>query len=113
MSEGRDAYDQGHTAGGIDARLAQHDAHFREINGSIRDVATQMASVKLLLQRLADAADSDRRTVVVTAAALKDAEDARRSQGEQRWSPWQKAIALIGACAALVGIVMLILSKVS
>ena len=107
----RDAYDAGHTAGGIDARLAQHDTHFTQINGSIRDMAAEMAQVRMLLQRLADSADADRRTVVTTAAALKDAEEARRSTTTDRWSPWQKGIALLGAAVALAGFVVLIVTR--
>jgi hypothetical protein len=109
VSDTKDAYDAGHTAGAIDARLAQHDAHFAQINGSIRDVAAEMAQVRLLLQRLADSADADRRTVVTTALALKAAEEARRSITTDRWSPWQKGIALIGAAAAAAAIVALVL----
>jgi hypothetical protein len=110
MSEDRDAYDAGHTAGAIDARLAGHDAHFAKINGSIERVADEMAGMKLLLQRLADSADADRKTVVVTAAALKDAEEARRSTTNDRWSPWQKAIALITGAGALAALAALILT---
>lgn len=107
----RDAYEAGHTAGGIDARLAQHDTHFARINGSLADVARELAGVKLALQRLADSADADRRTVVTTAAALKDAEEARRSTTTDRWQPWQKAIALITGLGALAGLAVLLLTK--
>jgi hypothetical protein len=111
VPEDRDAYDAGHTAGGIDARLAGHDRHFARINGSLEKMASELAAVNLSLNRLADSADADRRTVVTTAAALKDADDARRDTNTDRWSPWQKAIAVIGAAAAVVGIVALILAN--
>ena len=39
-------------------------------------------------------ADADRATVLTTAKALKDAEDNRREQGENRWSPWQRTLAV-------------------
>jgi hypothetical protein len=110
VSVDRDAYDAGHTAGGIDARLAQHDVHFAQINGSIARVGNELAEVKLLLQRLADSADSDRRTVVTTASALKDAEDARRSSDTDHWSPWQKLFATVGALAALGGLIALVVT---
>ncbi len=104
-------YDRGHVAGGIDARLAGHDAHFARINGSLADVARELAGVKLALQRLADSADADRRTVVTTAAALKDAEEARRSTTTDRWGPWQKAAVLIGAVGTIVGILVVVLAN--
>lgn len=105
-------YDAGHKAGGIDARLAQHDLHFTAINGSIKDMASELAGVKLALNRLADSADADRRTVVTTAAALKDAEEARRSNTTDRWSPWQKGIALLGAIGVLVALAVAVASVV-
>lgn len=107
----REEYDRGHVAGGIDARLATHDRHFAAINGSVDRMGTELAGVKLALQRLADAADADRRTVVSTAQALKEAEDTRRAAGSDRWSPWQKLAVLIGALSALAGIVALIVTK--
>lgn len=112
MTTGRqDDYDRGHTAGGIDARLAGHDMHFEAINGSIARMGDELAGVKLALQRLADSADADRRTVVTTAAALKSADDARRTSDTDRWTPWQKGIALIGGIGAVIGIVIAILAK--
>jgi hypothetical protein len=105
----RDAYDAGHTAGGIDARLAGHDQHFARINGSLADIAREMQGVKLALQRLADGADADRNTALATAAALKTADEVRRAQATDRWSPWQKAVALLAALAAIASIVAFIL----
>lgn len=99
-----DAYDRGHVAGGIDARLAGHDRHFAKINGSIERLANEMHALTLAVQRLGDQAVSRDATVVTTAAALKDAEDARRAQSDQSWSPWAKLGVLVGAIAALIGI---------
>jgi hypothetical protein len=105
------SYDAGHAAGVTDARLSGHDQHFARINGSIERMAGELAGVKLALQRLADAADSDRHTVVATATALKAAEEARRALGTDRWQPWQKAVALIGGAGTLIGIVVLVLTN--
>lgn len=104
----RESYEAGHVAGGTDARLAGHDMHFAKINGSIDRMGNELAGVKLALQRLADSADADRRTVVTTAAALKDAEEARRDTSTDRWSTWQKLIAVVGAVTALVGAFVLL-----
>lgn len=97
-------YDRGHLAGGIDARLAGHDKHFAAINGSLADLAKEMHTLTLAVQRLADSADADRRTVVTTAAALKDAEDVRRTATTTSWAPWAKLATAIGAIAAAVGV---------
>lgn len=107
----QDDYDRGHTAGGTDARLAGHDKHFAAINGNLGRIDEKLARMELALQRLADATDADRRTVVTTAAALKSADEARRSSDTDRWTPWQKGIALLGAIGAVVGIVIAILAK--
>jgi hypothetical protein len=99
-----DDYDRGHIAGGVDARLAGHDVHFRTINGSIERLANEMHALTLAVQRLGDQAISRDATVVTTAAALKDAEDARRSAGTTSWAPWAKLATGITAAAALVGV---------
>ncbi|HEY9411110.1 MAG TPA: hypothetical protein VIP77_16140 [Jiangellaceae bacterium] len=100
----QDAYDRGAAAGRIDARLAGHDKHFESINGSLADMVREMHELTLAVQRLGDQAVSRDATVVTTAAALKDAEEARRGKAEQSWSPWEKVFAVLAALAAAVGI---------
>lgn len=100
-----DPYSRGVAAGEIGARLAGHDKHFATINGSISGLRDEMHLLTLAVQRLGDAMDNDRKTVVTTASALKDAETARRDKGEQSWSPWAKMSTTVGALAAFVGLV--------
>jgi hypothetical protein len=96
MSESsQDAFDRGHLAGEIAARLAGHDQHFAAINGSLDKIAAGLAS-----QTLADQARADAVTRVATATALKDAEEARRDKGDQSWTPFQRAFAVVAAVAA-------------
>ncbi len=101
-------YDRGHAAGGIEARLAQHDKHFAEINGSIGRVAVAMEKVFLELQRLSAQRDADTATAVTTAAALKDAEQARRDRSERSWTPVARAAVVTSALVALIGVVLAI-----
>ena len=100
-----DPYARGHAAGEIAARLKDHDEHLSRINGSMDNVAGELAKMNLNIQRLADSAESDRKTTVTTAAALKDADEARRDSAESHWSPVTKIIAvlmvLIGIAAVL------------
>ena len=105
-----DAYDRGHTAGGIAERLASHDRHFKAINGSLADIAKEMHALTLAVQRLGDQAVARDATVVTTAAALRDADEARRAQADRSWSPYARAIAVVGALAALASIVGLYLA---
>lgn len=100
-----DAYERGHLAGEIAARLAGHDQHFADINGSIAALASEMHQLTLAVQRLGDQAVSRDATVVTTAAALKDAEDARRSKDDHSWSPLTRVATALGALVALATLV--------
>jgi hypothetical protein len=105
-------FDRGHMAGGIEARLAGHDRHFEAINGSLAKMADEMHLMTLGVQRLGDQAEAAAKTVVTTAAALKDAEEARRNATEQSWSPIQKALAVLGSLIAAAGLIWAITSAV-
>lgn len=114
-------YERGHRAGDeagrIAERLASHDKHFAMINGNIADLVNKVGDLVLavhalnatvLADRTMAASDraSDSATVATTAAALRNAEIARRERGEQSWTPWQRLIALLGGLATLVGLVV-------
>jgi hypothetical protein len=106
MSQAADeAYDRGHIAGGIDERLRGHDLHFAAINGQLVKVFEEMHALTLAVQRLGDQAVSRDATVVTTAAALKEAEAARRAKTEQSWTPVSKVFAALGALAALASVI--------
>jgi hypothetical protein len=98
------AYDRGHTAGEISARLAGHDKHFATINGSLIDLAAEMKAVNLQLQRMADAMQADRERALATATALREADEARRATGERHWTPLTRVAVLVTTLAALAGI---------
>jgi hypothetical protein len=107
----QDAYERGVTAGEIAETLRRHDDHLERINGSTEKTAQALVALNetqqmmaLQLQRLADQAESDAKTRVATAAALKDADEARRNQDETWWTPVARSIALLGALVALVGL---------
>jgi hypothetical protein len=108
----QDAYERGAVAGGIDARLAGHDQHFAQINGQLARIGDEMHGLKLAVQRLGDAAQSDRSTVKTTAAALKSADEARRDRTESAWSPLTRlsiAVGILAGLATVVSIAYLIL----
>lgn len=98
------AYERGHLAGEIAARLANHDRHFDRINGSIEKTAAALIALEKATQRLADEAKASAATVIATAEALEKADVARRDKSEQRWSPHARTIAVIGAVAAVLGV---------
>lgn len=113
MTEEIGAYDRGVAAGEIAARLAGHDRHFASINGSLVKVAENgieqtkaINALTLAVQRLADQADANAKTVITTAAALKDAEAARRDKTAQTWSPVQKTVTIVLAVVAVVGLIL-------
>ena|SRR5450755_2912611 len=101
VTENGSQFDRGVAAGEIAQRLKEHDKHFDKINGSMEKVAGNLAELALQMQRLADAAGADRQTVIVTAAALKDAEEARRDRTESRWSPLTRFGVFAGIVAAI------------
>jgi hypothetical protein len=107
-----EAYDRGHTAGGVDAQLAEHSQHLAKINGSIERFAGEVHGLRLDIQGLKDEVKANARAVPLVAAALKDADEARRAAGESSWSPWAKIFAAIGGLAAFVGVVTFLVSKV-
>lgn len=98
-----EAFARGHAAGVIASRLAQHDAHFTIINGSIDRFTKEMQNMVLAMQRVSDQAEAARVTALVTAQALKDADDTRRALGEKRFVPWARGAVLVGALGALLG----------
>lgn len=90
--------------GQIDARLAGHDQHFAAINGSIGRLADEMHQMNLVVQGLADDAKANAKTVITTAAALKDAEAARRDKSETSWTPLSRALAVAAVVVAALGL---------
>lgn len=116
MSEPSD-YDRGVTAGGIEARLANHDRHFEVINGSIVDgknatlgLRDEIHELRLAIQQLADQAKASAEAAIKTAFALKEADEARRNSADQRWSPWQKMLAILAGISVVVGAVVAVLT---
>lgn len=104
----QEAFDRGQIAGHIAEQLRRHEDHLAKINGStektalaleaLNDTQQQMA---LQLQRLADQSAADAKTRVATAAALKEAEDARRVTAEGRWTPLARTLLVLGALVSL------------
>lgn len=94
----------------MEERLAGHDRHFEKINGSMEKVAKNLADLNLGIQRLVDSGEADRATVLTTAAALKAADDARRDKGEARWTPFQRASAIILTLVAVLGVIVAVLA---
>ncbi len=110
-------YDQGVTAGRIDARLANHDQHLAKINGEMGRVADRLGELVtgnrdllLQVQRLGDAADADRKTAISLAEALEKADTARRDKSETQWTPLNRLIAVVVAVAIVAGVIIAYLS---
>jgi len=113
MPDPRSEYERGVETGGIISRLEGHDKHFAKINGSLDAVAEQLAALVLAVQRLGDQAVARDATVVTTALALKDANDARRTADDdhqrttdRRWTPTARLITVVTVLVALAGLVV-------
>ena len=103
------AYHQGQT----DARLDAHDRQLAAINGSVArtavavaDLAKAVTNQTLEIQALRLEAVAREATVVTTAQALKDAEEARRDKSEQTWSTPLKVTAILASTATVVGTIL-------
>jgi hypothetical protein len=108
-----DEFELGKVQGVTDATLSQHAAHLTKINGSMDRVADRLDGIATGLQRLVDSVAADRVTVIATAAALKDAEQARRDKVDTSWSPKAKFISVILAIAVVVATVVGVLTFVA
>jgi hypothetical protein len=69
-------------------------------------VATELNSLVLAVQRLADQAVSRDATVIATAVALKDADEVRRNTSTQRWEPKARTIAVLAVVLMIVAILV-------
>lgn len=122
MTETSD-YERGHKQGGVEEQISEHGRRLDKINGTIVDftralneqkvdITKAMGRLELAIQRLGDQAEANAATAIVTARALKDAEEARRAKAEQSWTPIGKMIAALGAVAAIATVVGLYLALV-
>jgi hypothetical protein len=123
VSENGSAFDRGVAAGEIAARLANHDAHFAAINGSIDRSASELRDLRLAVQRLTDATTGAAEAARATAQALKESDETRRvalqdaatqarSSSESRWQPLNRFSLIISGVVGIVGITAFILSIV-
>lgn len=114
-------YDEGVEAGKILQRLDGHDKHFDRINGSMELVANRLGAVELLLQQIIDKADSRASaskvdlasrdaTVIAVASALEKTDEARRNTSDQKWTPWQRFLAVVGGVATVIAAVVTIIA---
>jgi len=116
----QEGYDRGVIAGEVATRLAGHDKHFSSINGSLDRIAGTLdqflarQNIMILeVQRLSDKATASAATVIATASALKDADEARRAQSVTAWSPWQKVLAAIAGIGVVFGMIVGAISLIS
>jgi methyl-accepting chemotaxis protein len=112
VTENGSSFDRGVAAGEISQRLKEHDQHFAKINGSMERVADELQKQTLAIQRMSDAMTANEATVLKTAAALKEAEEARRDRSETRWSPLTRLGVVIGILAAVASVVAIVLANV-
>jgi len=118
------AYERGRKAGKIDEELAGHGRRLDKINGSMAKIAERLgsidardATIEMSLQRIEDQMIAAKATVEATAKALRDADDARRKadetkriSAEQRWTPVQRAVAVLTVLLVAAGVLVSILA---
>ena len=113
MSQDASAYGRGHLQGEIAARLAQHDVHFADINGSIARLVTEMHAQNELLRDVITASKLRDEKTLATALALRETDEARRAAEAKRWQSSQRIFALFASAAAIATIGTFILVLVT
>jgi hypothetical protein len=128
----KQAFERGHREGGVDALLAEHGQHLKQIHGSMDRVGDELADLKtayvkasgeflsalaqleirfnasiqeLKAQRAADAA-----TATTTARALESERKLRVERSAASWTPMQRLLAIAVGAGAIVGIITTILA---
>jgi chromosome segregation ATPase len=118
------SYERGVKAGKVDEELANHGRRLDKINGSMEKVAERLSSIdhraggmEMSLQRLEDQMVAAKATVEATAKALREADEARRladetkrTTAEQRWTPVQRAVAVLTVILVAAGVLVSILA---
>lgn len=102
----------------MDVVLARMDGKLDRVFDKIADVIPRvdrlevrtdtLESATLILTKNAEAADATR---VATALALREAEEARRNQADQKWTPFQRGLTLLGGCVAAAGLLVQYLTQ--
>lgn len=119
MPDSTDDYQRGKVIGKqegiVEQKLAEYGSHLEKINGSQERIADELRGMNIRLenltldnQSLADAAKANERTALALAAALKDADEARRnadiqerSKSEEKWSPLTRISVALGIIVSL------------
>ena len=107
-----DADDAPRTAESVPVILARMEGKLDRVNdkvdnviprvGKLEDRVTILDGLTLILTKNAEAEGEKK---IALAAALKEAEEARRNQSEQTWTPVQRFIAIlsgVGVASALI-----------
>ncbi|TFD74743.1 hypothetical protein [Cryobacterium fucosi] len=81
----------------LSTRVDGHDRDLLDVNKTI-------AIILSTTQRLTEQADARDAKAVALAAALKEAEEQRRTKTETAWSPYTKLFAVVAIAATLWGI---------
>ena len=93
--------------GSINLILFQMD----QLTETVKQHTAEISALQMFTQRLADEATASHETALSLAKALKDADEARRSQSEQTWTPFQRIITVMVALAAVAGFVIALLQR--
>lgn len=110
MDNSEEAYRRGLAAGEVTAKLAQHEAHLATINGSIEGLRHEMGSLTGEVHSLRDELAGREANAEAAASALRNADDARRSEAEMSWGRFQRVFAIIATVAALITIASVLIT---
>ena len=99
-----DAFCRGLAAGRVESRLDAHARQLEAINVSVKRTGEALTELTRQVQRLGDQAVARHATVLTTAEALKQAEDARRDRADRAWAPVPRLQVWVTVVTSLVGV---------
>jgi len=100
--------EEGEIAATIAARLLGHDKHFEAINGSVAKVATELHTLNLAVQRLADQAVARDAQTTKAFDTFRELDETRRSLAGESWSLWRRVAAYLVAAFMVTGTMVLL-----
>ena len=106
-----ETYERGRLAGEINTRLAGHDLHFAQLNGSLKDVAGEMHNLALAVQHLSDQFTANEQKVIATAAALEAQNKTRREATDERLKPLTVVVMIFAVVSALLNLYQFLVHK--
>lgn len=103
----------------VDVLLTRMDGKLDRIGDKVTDLVPRVGKLEDRAKVLEDLtltlsknAEAEKEKAEALAKALKEADEARRNQSEQKWTPFQRLMTVIACIVGVAGLVILFYSTV-